>query len=108
MNFEIGTRFTDDDYADAYKYVCEHEGLTIAVADDTGEGRIFEIVQVVTSELDMALQRIRELKGKLDGTDYMGMKYMEGALSSEEWEPIRQQRAEWRAEINSIEAQYNL
>lgn len=108
MDFEIGTRFTDRDYADAYKYVCEHENLTIAVADESGEERIFEIVQVVTSEEDSALQRIRELKGKLDDTDYMGMKFMEGALSSEEWGPIRQQRAEWRAEINEIEAQFGL
>lgn len=52
--------------------------------------------------------RIRELKMELVDTDYMSLKYSEGALSSEEWIPVRDRRTSWRAEINALESEYGL
>lgn len=43
------------------------------------------------------------LKGKLRQTDYQAIKFAEGELSVEEYEPIRLKRKEWRAQINELE-----
>lgn len=50
-------------------------------------------------------QRIIELKGKLTETDYQAIKYAEGEMTDEEYEPIRLQRKAWRNEINELEEQ---
>lgn len=48
-------------------------------------------------------ERINELKANLDATDYKSIKHSEGAMSDEEFEPIRVQRQAWRDEINELE-----
>ena len=48
-------------------------------------------------------QQILNLKQKLDDTDYQAIKYAEGWLTDEEYEPIRLQRQEWRDEINRLQ-----
>ena len=48
-------------------------------------------------------ERITKLKGYLLATDYKAIKYAEGELSAEEYEPVKEQRRQWRAEINSLE-----
>ena len=52
-------------------------------------------------------QRIFELKMNLQETDYKAIKYAEGELPYAEYEPVRKQRREWRAEINRLEQQLN-
>ena len=47
--------------------------------------------------------RLEELKELLRESDYKTLKYAEGALSEEEFETSRRERAAWRAEINRIE-----
>lgn len=47
--------------------------------------------------------RIRELKQLLADTDYKAIKYAEGEITAEEYEPIKLQRREWRKEINELE-----
>lgn len=42
-------------------------------------------------------------KDYLNSTDYKAMKYAEGALSEEDWLPIKEQRIAARAEINRME-----
>lgn len=49
--------------------------------------------------------KILELKKKLAESDYKLMKYMEGELTEEEYTPIKQQRKEWRKEINELEVE---
>lgn len=53
---------------------------------------------------DEAKARIFELKTFLAATDYRAIKYAEGALTADEYEPDRQARADARAEINRLEA----
>lgn len=48
-------------------------------------------------------KRIEFLKKKLADTDYMAIKYAEGALSYLEYEQMKEQRQAWRDEINSLE-----
>lgn len=47
--------------------------------------------------------RIAFLKAELAETDYLCLKCTDGALSEEEYAPIRQKRAAYRAEINALQ-----
>lgn len=47
--------------------------------------------------------RIAFLKAALAETDYLCLKFTDGALSEEEYALIRQQRAAYRAEINTLQ-----
>ena len=47
--------------------------------------------------------RIAFLKAELAETDYLCLKSTDGALSEEEYAPIRRQRAEYRAESNALQ-----
>lgn len=48
-------------------------------------------------------QRIGDLKNLLLLTDYQAIKFAEGIITAEEYEPTKQQRQEWRDEINRLE-----
>lgn len=48
---------------------------------------------------------ICNLKWKLHETDYQAIKFAEGELTAEEYAPIKEQRKQWRAEINKLEEQ---
>ena len=50
------------------------------------------------------LNRINELKKLLSSTDYQAIKYAEGLITEEEYLPIKNQRQEWRNEINELES----
>lgn len=54
---------------------------------------------------DTAIAEINALKILLRDTDYKALKHADGALSEEEYAPIRAQRAAWRARINELEAE---
>ena len=51
-------------------------------------------------------QRIDELKTLLAESDYKTLKYVEGALSQQEYLESCTQRAAWRDEINMLEQEY--
>lgn len=63
------------------------------------------------NELDLSrnnkLLQISELKKLLFDTDYQAIKYAEGLLTAEEYEPVKQQRQAWRDQINQLEASLN-
>ena len=66
-----------------------------------GKGKKFDIEN--NTIIDDPQSRISYLKMLLRGSDYQAIKYMEGQLSAEEYEPIKQQRIKWRQEINELE-----
>lgn len=49
--------------------------------------------------------KIVVLKAKLQSTDYMAIKFAEGLLTETEYAKTKEQREQWRAEINAIETQ---
>ena len=51
--------------------------------------------------------RIAELKVLLSSTDYKAIKYAEGVLTEQEYLPIKEQRENWRKEINELEVLLN-
>lgn len=48
---------------------------------------------------------IKHVQKNLDDTDYQVIKFTEGILSPEEYEPTKLQRIEWREAINKLEAE---
>lgn len=52
-------------------------------------------------------EEISILKKQLQATDYQAIKYAEGWLSDEEYEPTKAKRQAWRDEINALEAEEN-
>lgn len=49
--------------------------------------------------------KIERLKLKLRATDYMALKFAEGELTVSEFAATREQRKQWRAEINALETE---
>ena len=58
-------------------------------------------------EKEEILNKIAELKIKLEQTDYKTIKYVEGYITEEQYIPIKEQRQLWRDEINKLEIQLN-
>ena len=54
--------------------------------------------------IDTINAEITALK-RLTDTDYKALKHADGVMSAEEYEPIRQQREEWRGKINALETE---
>lgn len=48
---------------------------------------------------------ISQLKQRLKASDYKAIKYAEGVISPEEYEPIKAERETWREQINAYEAE---
>lgn len=49
--------------------------------------------------------RINELKKLLSQSDYKAIKYAEGLISAQDYEPIKQLRQSYRDEINRLESE---
>ena len=60
--------------------------------------KFFERIDTINAE-------ITALKSLLTDTDYKALKHADGVMSAEEYEPIRQQREEWRDKINALETE---
>lgn len=70
----------------------------------------FEIVEewVETPIVELINNRIDELKRNLNDTDYVVIKIAEGVSTEEEYSAVLENRKQWRAEINELEAQLAL
>lgn len=60
-------------------------------------------VYVPFTPQELIARDIAILKSKLTATDYKAIKYAEGEISEVDYEPIREQRREWRRAINELE-----
>ena len=59
----------------------------------------------ILKQMEIKWSAVHSAKQFLTATDYKAMKYAEGAMTEEEWLPIKAQRAEMRAVINENEAE---
>ena len=59
--------------------------------------------QLVVHEYHDYLFEIQKLKKLLEESDYKLLKYMDGELSEQEYLPIKEQRKNWRNQINELE-----
>lgn len=79
------------------------------VLNQIGKTKQFKDGQIVDyiSNTNIILQ-INQLKQKLADTDYKAIKFAEGELSAEEYEETKEQRRQWRIQINILEEQLNV
>lgn len=100
---EVGHYQTVTEYANGGKdvvWVVDTPAVKERAAYDEYEDiRVF----IPYSEAELASREIADLKAKLSNTDYQAIKYAEGALTAEEYAPIKAQRQEWRDRINALE-----
>ena len=54
---------------------------------------------------DFIKWKIKELKRKLEESDYKAIKYAEGLITAEDYEETKVERQSWRDEINYLEQQ---
>lgn len=59
----------------------------------------YDLIGLSATELEIV-----ELKKHLADTDYQAIKFAEGELSAEDYAPYKEQRRQWRARINELEA----
>lgn len=52
-------------------------------------------------------EKVELLKSQLSSTDYQAIKYSEGQITAEDYEAMRNQRQQWRDEINQLEVEFN-
>ncbi|MBQ7912900.1 MAG: hypothetical protein IJ308_04030 [Clostridia bacterium] len=85
---------------DVKKVIDEPEVEAVETYDE------FENIQVYIpyTEQELAQREIASLKQKLFETDYKAIKYAEGIIGAEEYEPIKAERNAWRTRINELEA----
>lgn len=57
------------------------------------------------SKSEVIQQEIAELKSQLDATDYKCLKYVDGALTDEEYAEVKEERQSLRDRINELEEQ---
>lgn len=74
---------------------------TFKVVDKPYKPAEFEEIQVYVLYTNKELAN--NLKQKLAETDYKAIKFAEGLISAEDYEPIKLQRQKWRDEINKLE-----
>ena len=93
----------------------EYYDCTCFIGDDTdfnefvGQNKLYidgEYVDkppYVPTQEEINAGKIAELKQELSATDYKCLKYVDGALSDEEYAEVREYRAELRRQINELE-----
>jgi hypothetical protein len=62
-------------------------------------------MQISQKNVVDTVMRLAELKAMLSNTDYQAIKFAEGLIPTEDYDPIKAQRQTWRDEINQLEGQ---
>lgn len=89
-----------DSYSQAAEWCNSTQQATI---EDKGE--YYEVVEIpAPTQGELNAMEIEHLKGELLSTDYKCLKYVDGALTDEEYAEVKAYRAELRARINELEA----
>ena len=84
-------------------YVCE-SGKVWAVINN--ELKLIDNIEEQNSKeykLNQINNEIIFYKNQLTSTDYKALKFFEGEITEEEYEPTKQLRIEWRKKINELE-----
>lgn len=99
----LGTKFYKTDY-DLKAYSAAAEWCNNNNATIKDKGKYYEVVPIpepTQEERDAA--EIERLKAELAATDYKCLKYVDGALTEEEYAEVKKYRQELRNRINQLE-----
>lgn len=95
---ELETQEQLNAYSAAAKWCNENH----AMIDDKGE--YYEVCEVpAQTEEELNANKIAQLKAELSATDYKCLKYVDGALTEEEYAEVKKYRADLRKQINELE-----
>lgn len=99
------TRFTEEELKQPpYNYSLVDVDCEDCIAEDFNADLTFNKTKYEQRKQNtLNLSRIAELKVLLSSTDYKAIKYAEGVLTEQEYLPIKEQRENWRKEINELE-----
>lgn len=102
----IGTKFykplETQEQLDAYSQAAEWCNTNNATIEDKGE--YYEVVEIPPpTQEELNAVEIERLKGELASTDYKCLKYVDGALTDEEYAEVKAYRASLRKQINELE-----
>lgn len=78
------------------------DGTRTEEAHEVNESYYYEVPDPVAIREEIE-QQITDLKAQLAATDYQCLKWCEGYLTDEEYQPIKEQRQELRDKINELE-----
>lgn len=65
-----------------------------------------EFTEFELSKINLEKQ-IEQIKNILNETDYLTLKYIDGAITEDEYQPIKEYRQQLRVDINGLEIQLN-
>lgn len=116
--YKVGDIFKDDElYSDRARF-CRDNNLTIVEIEPDEKGRRFQIVEIPKpTQKELYEQEIRELKQKLEDTDYVAnklaeanAKYIESGDKTEieqllkQYVDVLKQRKQWRERVNKLQS----
>lgn len=97
INKPLETQKQLDEYTKTAEW-CNSNNATI---EDKGE--YYEVVEIpAPTQEEINAMEIERLKAELSATDYKCLKYVDGALSDEEYAEVKKYRADLRAKINEL------
>lgn len=104
----IGTKFykplETQEQLDSYSQAAEWCNNNNAMIEDKGE--YYEVVEIPSpTQEELNAMEIERLKGELASTDYKCLKYIDGALTEEEYAEVREYRQGLRNKINILQGQ---
>ena len=99
----IGKRFDKQNY-DLNEYSATAKWCNENHATIEDKGDYYEVVEIpAPTEEELNANRIAQLKAELSATDYKCLKYVDGALTEEEYAEVKKYRADLRKQINELE-----
>ena len=103
----IGTKFykplETEEQLKEYSSCAEWCNSNNATIEDKGE--YYEVVEIAPpTQEELNAMEVERLKAELSATDYKCLKYVDGAISDEEYAEVKAHRAELRAKINELSA----
>lgn len=99
---EKATKFCYGNKAQIHKVHYLADGTITEDSHIIDESYFYEVVdhQAIREEIE---QQITDLKAQLAASDYNCLKWVEGHLTDDEYQPIKEQRQELRDKINELE-----
>lgn len=102
----IGTKFNKpletQEQLDAYSSAAEWCNANNATIEDKGD--YYEVVEIKPpTQEEINAMEVERLKAELASTDYKCLKYVDGAISDEEYAEVKAYRAELRQRINELQ-----
>lgn len=99
----IGKKFDKKKY-DLNDYSATAQWCNENNATIVDKGDFYEVVEIpAPTEEELNAIKIEQLKAELSATDYKCLKYVDGALTEEEYAEVKKYRADLRKQINELE-----